>query len=624
MTINTSTGAITSIGNDIYICSTAPSHDIEYSFLDWDFSTIGDKEKSVKFENGLVADHGFDIYIKNNENGVYNYGHYRNGYRKLNIEYLKTEYAKKLKELGYSSLAAALNEADATKQQANRKALGAIGMSDGAWVYTLDRPTEFSILKDTGDDYNYGRDYAQGNGQNNALIALLNGTSYDKFLGGTSANEYIYSSNDSNDVIRAGAGDDVIYGGQGDDQIWAGEGNNRIIFCNKFVLQSGSYSNWSGNPPYGYFYNLTEDLASNPYQQYNYDTQQYEWVNPLMGDGNDIVYNDGGVNTLDFAENNMVKFAKSGKDLVISYAFNKLDDEDLCSTVTVKDYFLDNGSIDTNHSAKYIKFKNRGTVLLSNEYNDYVEGTKYAWGDAENNALSSQGGVKEFLYGGADNDSLSGGKYMDGGVGNDYYYASASDDLVIISDSGYGGSETNYICVEGNHDGTTFQGFCDVVATKSGNNVDTSYGNSLYIFDGDFSLEKGIRVDYSFPHLLNENFDLSSFEDQGITEAYININESTPYNSTYKVRVTDAESVNRYTYISNIMQQTISWLSNNYDACEAVLGEGNVSTYNLMISTADGAAALQTDMLSSINSGLRNSYYGWSTSAYYVSNLGNY
>ena len=175
-------------------------------------------------------------------------------------------------------------------------------------------------------------------------------------------------------------------------------------------------------------------------------------------------------------------------------------------------------------------------------------------------------------------------------------------------------NETNYICVEGNNDAFTFQGFCDVVATKSGDYVDTSYGNSLYIFSGGFSLEKGIRVDYSFPNLLNENFDLTSFEDQDITETYLEFNKHNPYNSTYKIKVTDEFGVDRYTYVSNIMQQTTSWLTSNYDACAALLGEGNVSTYNLMTSTADGAAALQTDMLSSINSGLRNSYYGWSTS----------
>ena len=566
-------------GDDIYVCSSKPStYDDEPTY-----QYIGDKDKSIKFENGLVDGHGFDIYIKNNEEiGANSTYHYENGYRILDINALKEGYKATLTTLGYTSLYAALNEADADKQAANREALATIAMAEDVWVYTLDRPAEFSL----GNFYNgsggsqYYQDMAVGTGANNALVAVLgqyihNG---DSFLAGTDANEFIYSTMNAKDVIRAGGGDDVIYGGQGDDQIYAGSGNNRIVFCNNYYLERG-YSGGYGNP---LIYTLREGATGR-----------------TATDGHDTVYNDGGSDTLDFSENNMVKFEKVGRDLRISYTFEAQEVEEVLtdvatSTVTVKDYFLANGDIDENHSAKYIKFRNRGVVNLADEY-VASSGNKYLWSTTPEGENLQGGATTEFIYGGSGNDTLSGGLYLDGGKGNDRYDVSACTTLapIVISDSG---CEQNTIYLDIHKD--EFGAFYDVTATKTGETVNTKLGDTLHIFNQNngYNATGGLIVNLGYTSLLDEDFDTSGYDNE------VRINQSKQYSTNYTIYSQELNGHYHTSSISNIISETQSWLTANYDDVAEVLGEENVSTANLMASTADGAAALKADLINQINS----------------------
>ena len=589
MEINTSTGAITSTGTDIYICTTAPNRYVEES----DLTYIGDKNNSIKFENGLVADHDFDIYIKNDESvGPFDYGsnyHYKGGYRILNIDYLKNAYAAKLKELGYSSMTAALSEVDADKLQANKEALAAIGMSEDAWVYTLDRPTEFSLgnFYDGDGSGQYYKDFGSGTGDENNLVTnFMRGMNHplDEFFGGTDAKEFIYSTLNGDDIIRAGGGDDVIYGGRGNDQIYAGEGNNRIVFANHYYLY-GSQVDHYNSPPYGQWYTINESTENG------------------TTDGHDIVYSNGGTDTLDFMENDMVKFDKNGRDLVISYAFEAQEvDEELTdvatATVTVKDYFLANGDIDENHSAKYIKFKNRGVVALADEYNARNDAA-YVWGTNEGEGLQ---GV--YVYGGSGNDSLSAqgyghdAYYLDGGEGSDTYSvdATSQNTQVIISDSGYTKGD---IYLTNTHK-TEFRAFYDVSATKDGDTVTTKLGDNLHIFDSSsgYSANGGIIVSLGYQNLLDENFDTSGYDLE------VKVNNSKQYDGGYTIYSHELNGHYHTSSISSIVQQTQSWLADNYDACVAILGEGNVSTTNLMANTSADAAELKDSLLTQVNNNI--------------------
>ena len=578
-------------GNDIFLASTATDRYVGYDGgAELEYQYIGDKEQSLKLTDGLVADHDFDVYIKNNEYIGGSETHL-NGYRLLDVNRLKEKYQATLTELGYTSLTAALTEADADKQQANRVALATAAMADDVWVYTLDRPVEFSLMKDgtnsySSDSYRFYRDFAKGSGAENNLVMNLAGryelTDGNNFFAGTDANEFLYSTLNGDDIIRAGAGDDVIYGGAGNDQIYAGEGNNRIVFCNNYNVYGG-YNEYYGSTT---AYTVNESTSRS---YYDYNLSKYV----LANDGHDTVYNDGGNNTLDFTENNGVDFEKVGSALKITYAYDKVDDVNTATgSVTVKDYFLANGDIDENHSAKYIKFKSRGVIALATEYNNYVSGEKdYFFGYSGDNTIDNT-------------TALDKKKYLDGGVGNDTYKVIGTIDplnpeLVIISDSGHSG-ETNTIWLT---DTTkdSFSGYCDVTATKTDGTVTTNVGDSLH-------LGSAVKVDIGYTSLLNEDFDLSGYDKDVI------INKSNGlYNSNYRIRVEGVDELHYdwVTSASSIIQQTQSWLTSNYDAVAAVLGEGNVSTVNLMGSTADGAAALQADMIGSINNYLNSSYSGW-------------
>ena len=580
-------------GDDIYICTTAPNRYVEESVLTY----IGDKENSIKFENGLVAGHDFDIYIKNDESvGPFDYGstfQYKGGYRLLDVDKLKQKYAAKLTELGYTSLSAALNETNADKQAANRATLATVATAEDVWVYTLDRPTEFSLgnFYDGDGSAQYYKDFASGTGAENNLVTnfMIGQVQHplNEYFGGTDAKEFIYSTLNGDDIVRAGGGDDVIYAGRGNDQIWAGEGNNRIVFAKSYYLYGNQIDHYN-SPPYGQWYTINENTESN------------------TTDGHDTVYNDGGIDTLDFMENDVVKFDKNGRDLVISYAFEKVEDEDVTSaSVTVKDYFLANGDIDANHSAKYIKFKTRGVVALADEYNAR-ENAAYVFGTAANDSLS---GV--YVFSGSGNDTLTAqgygydAYYLDGSDGNDVYGVFAtSDKATVISDSGNTSSgyssERNSIYLEDTNN-TEFRGFYDVSATKDGDTVTTKLGDNLHIFNvgTGYKPQGGVIVSLGYQNLLDEDFDTSGYDKNVV------INNNKEYKTSYTI-YSHEENGHYYTnYISEIIEQSESWLTANYDAVAGVLGDGvEVSTINLMASNAEGAAALQSSLLNQINTNI--------------------
>ena len=105
----------------------------------------------------------------------------------------------------------------------------------------------------------------------------------------------------------------------------------------------------------------------------------------------------------------------------------------------------------------------------------------------------------------------------------------------------------------------------------------------------------------SYADLLNEDFDLSGYDKEVI------VNKNRQYATNFKFYSQELNGHYSTTSISTIIQQSQSWLGNNFDALDAAGLVGNdrtITTGELMASDNPAAADLQADLISTINSNI--------------------
>lgn len=224
-------------------------------------------------------------------------------------------------------------------------------------------------------------------------------------LTGGNGDDYIVGSKYA-DTINGGKGDDEIYGGKGDDALNGGKGTNLFVFNN--------------------------------------------------GDGDDIITSGKGVDTLRFAnaENpkNYFDIKKDGRNLTITY-YEDSKKETKGGSVTVQNYYLKNGKVDTTNSVKYVQFLFEGayvTTPIESFVNrikgttDSTTNTKIFNGTEGDDVIVADGSkgtsIANIVYGNGGNDLIYGSSKVDnlyGGSGTDYIRGNDGNDII------YGGNGGN-------------------------------------------------------------------------------------------------------------------------------------------------------------------------------------
>ena len=308
-------------------------------------------------------------------------------------------------------------------------------------------------------------------GKGNDLIQGLGG---DDLIFGGDGNDYLYG-NEGYDRIIGGNGNDYIYGGSDLGELYGNDGNDTLMGVGLFVGGRGDDIIYSS---------LVDDV-------YVYNS----------GDGNDIISDGGGVDTIRFGSDIKPSDVKPRYDQYkygAGYDFDLVLDIKGSGNIRIKDYYGRNGwtgseYIDPSRRVERISFSD-GTVWdedkiraithikygtndndMLSAFDDYgftfygLEGDDKLYGGKSNDVLYGDDG-DDFLFGDAGNDSIYGGLGSDelrGGAGDDKLYGdSGRDDL-------YGG--------DGN----------DILVGGQGNDsVEGGNGDDLYIFN------KGDGADY--------------------------------------------------------------------------------------------------------------------------------
>ena len=238
---------------------------------------------------------------------------------------------------------------------------------------------------------------------NNAVktITFADGTVYDfnkilelTPLSSTDKDDKLYLT-DSNDTFYAGLGNDEIWGGNGDDVINGGEGNDTLYGNNGNDTIIGGKGN---------------DILDGGYGD---DTYTFN-----KGDGNDIITDYGGINTLQFGEGisrsdlefNAINF---GSDLKISFKSTPHD------------------SVIINRiSIKNIKFASGEILRLSDIDNIRIMGTEGS------DVIRAGINTPHIIEGGDGNDTIRGNYYtksINGGKGDDKLEGGDGDDIYIFN-----------------------------------------------------------------------------------------------------------------------------------------------------------------------------------------------
>lgn len=217
-----------------------------------------------------------------------------------------------------------------------------------------------------------------------------------------------------NDTITGTKYSDKIYGNAGTDTINAGTGNNYIYF-NK-------------------------------------------------GDGNDIVENGNGIDTLVFAKKTSLSYEYDKYDLIVKYSDN--------DTVTLKDYLK-------GHSVKYVQIGTKKTEFNPPEqkYLEYDEdGYHIIEGTEENDVITSstKSSLPNKIYGKEGNDTIR------TSIAGSIIYGNDDEDRIETSGNNntvYGGADNDTIKVNG---------YNDVVYGGAGNdNIEVGFNTELHFSKND-------------------------------------------------------------------------------------------------------------------------------------------
>ena len=229
----------------------------------------------------------------------------------------------------------------------------------------------------------------------------LYGDMKDNIISGLGGNDIIYGGN-GNDTINGNDGNDELHGDDGNDQLFGGDGNDTLYGENGNDALIGGAGNDTLNGGYGD------------------DTYLYS-----KGDGNDIIEDYYGKNTIEFKDINKdgVEFSVKGNDLLITI-------KDTQEYITIKNIFWRNSNL-------RLKFAD-GTILEDKDISLTISG------DDNNNTLYGHNG-NNTIYGGKGDDTIygnGGDDVLEGGKGNDILYGEYGDDTYVYSKGD--GSDTIY------------------------------------------------------------------------------------------------------------------------------------------------------------------------------------
>ena len=299
-----------------------------------------------------------------------------------------------------------------------------------------------------------------------------------------------------NDTITGTKYSDKIYGNAGTDTINAGTGNNYIYF-NK-------------------------------------------------GDGNDIVENGNGIDTLVFAKRTNLEFSYDNTDLIIKYSDN--------DTVTVKDYFIDKTSV------KYIKIGNNISELkylvkmeehiMEYDENDIhiIKGTSKSetlTGSDNDDEIYGRGG-NDIIYGGEGNDKIyinnsSSSNYnvIYGGKGNDYIESHGNTDFHFSKGDGNDIINSDFYNVENN---LFFDDETDI------NNINVSYDNNIFVAKYNNDVDSITFMNNFYPKIIVNDLEYrfqTNLSGKLVMDLYFNNIEHYTYdkNATYYTKNNDVVNI---------------------------------------------------------------------------------
>ncbi|HEX8010733.1 MAG TPA: calcium-binding protein [Casimicrobiaceae bacterium] len=310
-----------------------------------------------------------------------------------------------------------------------------------------------------GDDYldgGEGNDQIYGDG---GADTLLGGAGNDDLRGN---NDLVgadrlspTSADDGNDYLSGGAGNDTMAGDAGDDTLIGGDGSDGLL----------------GD----------SDQTQTQYQGDDYLDG---------GNGNDFLRGYGGNDTL---------LGGLGSDSLLGEA---------------GDDYLDSGGNNGTYADRDVMDGGDGNDVLVNGYymrggagDDTLSGGFNEWGDAGNDTLNGYGGSDSWLYGGDGDDTLhsGGGDQLFGDAGDDVLYGADSISRGISSLDGGSGNDTFYAGASGawawGQDGQDeMHGGSSSDQLQGGAGYDALYGGEgddvLFGQDGNDTLAGGAGLDY--------------------------------------------------------------------------------------------------------------------------------
>ena len=324
---------------------------------------------------------------------------------------------------------------------------------------------------------------------------IIKGEGGDDKLYGQGWNDTMYGG-DGNDLIEGGSGNDTLIGGKGNDILNGGIGNDILIGEAGDDTLNGGADN---------------------------DTYVYN-----KGDGNDIIEEWGGIDTIKFGEGIQKKdliisrdisknsyYLSNAKDIIIKFKHNETD------SITLKNVINANktgiySAIENFEFANGEKLSFEDIKQLSLVGTD--EGETINGFEDSNNTLIGNGG-NDWLYGDKKNDILIGGEgddHLRGNEGDDTYIYNIGDGNDTIHDYkgediikfGKGINKEDIIVTKGEvkYDSYTRSSYQDLVISLKGKQGSISLEHTI-------SRDNGIYEEYSHKTLVFENGDKLSFDD---------------------------------------------------------------------------------------------------------------
>ena len=389
------------------------------------------------------------------------------------------------------------------------------------------------LFKNSPNDSITLRDVTHGNSINeNNVIETFEFSNGDKLsfedikklsLIGTDNSENIIGYIHSNNIIKGGGGDDKLYGQGWNDTMYGGDGNDLIEGGSGNDILIGDKGNDTLKGGIG------DDIliggAGNDTLNGGADNDTYVYN---KGDGNDIIEEWGGIDTIKFGEGIQKKdliisrdisknsyYLSNVKDIIIKFKYNETD------SITLKNVINANktgiySAIENFEFANGEKLSFEDIKQLSLVGTD--EGETINGFEDSNNTLIGNGG-NDWLYGDKKNDILIGGEgddHLRGNEGDDTYIYNIGDGNDTIHDYegediikfGKGINKEDIIVTKGEvkYDSYTRSSYQDLVISLKGKQGGISLEHII-------SRDNGIYEKYSHKTLVFENGDKLSFDD---------------------------------------------------------------------------------------------------------------